>query len=666
MADNKGIEKSTGCADAAGNPNIPYGPKQKLWGELVPKGADITGPSEDPLDVYPHVPPSGLEEHFPVIDYKKFEIPPTGLTKEQRDDALGDLHTFAEEQHEWFTGYQLNQNQKYSERLAWLLDMHTNNLGDPFQTGICTLNTKFCERAVLDYFAALWNVPWPHHDDTITERYPDRYWGYVLSMGSTEANVYGLFNARDYLKGRALIEDAETEPTEDPETEPKEKKFLYADPLAKRDNPNAYKPIVFYSQDTHYSVVKAVRILELTTFYQEGRTKYPGQCPVTENGEWPKEVPSQDFDNGTSGTIDVSALRELVHFFVKRGYPPLIVLNFGSTWKGAYDEVPAVNTMLEDLRYEFPWLWERRVHFDPDRPKFYDVRRGFWLHVDGALGAGYMPFVEMAYNLGEIEWRGPIFDFRNEAVMSICCSMHKWFGAPWPGSVYLTRTGYQLRPPTTPSYIGAADTTLGGSRNAFSSVIFWDYLSRLSYKESMDKVKACEKAADYMVDKLKEIERNVKEVYGEDVDFWIARSKLSLAVRFRLVNPTIKYKFTVDSERLSVPISEKEEQKRTYSHVYVMQSLTEPGTFTPPHLKKIKPVKLKKGHYKIINQLLSDIEQACDEGWHKAFPEWDGDLPNPGPPTPIKAPTPAKENVIMYVPHEGRGLGSFVHPSKRD
>ncbi|UCE17086.1 MAG: histidine decarboxylase [Gemmatimonadota bacterium] len=654
MSDNKNIEKSKGCADPDGNPNIPYGPEQKPWGELVPGGADITGPSEDPIDVYPRVPPPNLTEKFPEIHYRKFEIPPKGLTDGQRKDALKEFRDFAEEQHRWFTGYQTNQNQPYSLRLSWLLDMHTNNVGDPFQTGIFTLNTKFCERAVLDYFAALWNAPWPHHDDTITERYPDRYWGYVLSMGSTEANVYGLFNARDYLKGRALIED--------PETEPLEKKFMYADPLSKPDNPNAYKPIVFYSQDTHYSVVKAVRILELTTFYQEGRMKYPGQCPITENGEWPKEVPSQDIDNGNSGTIDVSALKELVHFFVKRGYPPLIVLNFGSTWKGAYDEVPAVNTMLRDLRYEFPWVWERRVHYDPDRPKLYDVRRGFWLHVDGALGAGYMPFVEMAYNQGKIEWRGPIFDFRNEAVMSICTSMHKWFGAPWPGSVYLTRTGYQLRPPTTPSYIGAADTTLGGSRNAFSSVIFWDYLSRHSYQDSMHEVLECEEAASHLVSELKSLESDLKKKFGDEVDLWIARSKLSLAVRFRLVNPTIKYKFTVDSERLWVPISETEEQERTYSHVYVMQSLMAEKK-RPVKDEKRKPEAVER--YRIIDELMKSIRKACKDDWHHAFPEWDGDQPNPGRTKPITAPARAKDNVIMFVPHEGRGLGSFVHPSKR-
>jgi histidine decarboxylase len=621
-------------ADPAANPNVPYGPEGRPWRELVPAGAAVTSPSVDPISVYPRIPPANVVGRFPRIDYRLFEIPPTGLTADQRAKALRALKRFASTQHARFTGFQANQGERYASDLAWMMDMHANNVGDPFETGLCTLNTKFCERAVVDHFAALWNNRWPHRPDVPGDRHPDSQWGYVLSMGSTEANVYGLFNARDYLKGRSLIEDPESTPGT---------RFLYADPLPE-DNPNAYKPIVFYSQDTHYSVIKAVRILELTTFYEEGRKRFPGQCPITENGEWLEEVPSHNPDNEGSGTIDVDALKELVHFFVERGYPPLIVLNFGSTWKGAYDDVPAVNTMLTDLRYEFPWLWDRRVRYDEDHPRLFDRRRGFWLHIDGALGAGYMPYLEMAYNRGLIGERGPIFDFRNESVMSICCSMHKWFGAPWPGSVYMTRIGYQLAPPDTAGYIGSADTTLGGSRNAFSAVIFWDYLARHGYEKSMNEVLRCLDDAAYLEQRLQELEAKLNaDKPQEHVDLWIARSRLSLAVRFRLLNPSISWKYTVDSERLWVPISPTEEQERTYSHVYVMQSVD-------------------RG---LIDALLKDVEDACEGDWHDAFPAYDGAQPNPGDTRPYVPPVRGKENQILMVPHQGRGLGAFVHPSKR-
>ena len=53
------------------------------------------------------------------------------------------------------------------------------------------------ERGVLNYYASLWNAKWPHDP---TDR--DSYWGYVLTMGSTEGNIHALWSARNYLYGR--------------------------------------------------------------------------------------------------------------------------------------------------------------------------------------------------------------------------------------------------------------------------------------------------------------------------------------------------------------------------------------------------------------------------------------------------------------------------------
>ena len=84
MSENKLTTGKKGCVDAGGDPNIPYGPSQKAWGPQVPVGADVTAPLEDPISVYPQVPPANVEGDFPTIDYRMFEIPPTGLTAGQR------------------------------------------------------------------------------------------------------------------------------------------------------------------------------------------------------------------------------------------------------------------------------------------------------------------------------------------------------------------------------------------------------------------------------------------------------------------------------------------------------------------------------------------------------------------------------------------------------
>jgi hypothetical protein len=62
------------------DPSIPYGPSQLHWSEQVPQGAHPRPPSEDLIKVYPQVPDPDLKGDFPQIDYKWFDIPPTGLT----------------------------------------------------------------------------------------------------------------------------------------------------------------------------------------------------------------------------------------------------------------------------------------------------------------------------------------------------------------------------------------------------------------------------------------------------------------------------------------------------------------------------------------------------------------------------------------------------------
>ena len=56
---------------------------------------------------------------------------------------------------------------------------------------------KWIERNVIDYYASLWNTKWPY-DSTD----PETYWGYVLTMGSTEGNLHAMWSARNYLSGK--------------------------------------------------------------------------------------------------------------------------------------------------------------------------------------------------------------------------------------------------------------------------------------------------------------------------------------------------------------------------------------------------------------------------------------------------------------------------------
>lgn len=598
--------------------NIPYGPKQKPWGDQVPQWAIVTGPSDNPIDLYDQVPPKDVHGSFPVIDFSKFEIPPGGLTKKEYEDAMADFKKFITTKHRNFTGYQTNEFIEGNEELSWLLDIHANNVGDPFTTGIFSLNTKFIERAVLDYFAALWRAKWPFK--TEGEGNDETYWGYVMSMGSTEGNIYGIYNGRVYLSGGKLIADPDAQKKANAKLKrgkfALEKTIKTVNPSDLDDSPNKYKPIAFFSEDTHYSVIKGMSMCSLTTFAEEGNRHYKSLCPITDDGVWPDEVPSHNInhDDPLSGTIKVNDLEKLVEFFVEKGHPIFIVCNQGSTWKGAYDDVPAVDEMLKRLGAKYPWLWERDIEYRVDGKTIRDTRRGFWLHVDGALGAAYLPFLRMAQTQGKLPGKKvPVFDFSIDAVMSVVCSIHKWIGAPWPGGIYMTKRKFQISPPDTAGYIGSPDTTLGGSRNAFTPMLFWKYFARKSYEENIARALETEKVASEFEQELRKLEKELKQKDPE-ADLWIHRSELSLAVLFRMVNEEITYKYTVDSERILVPIEQhgkQYSQYRTYAHVYSMSSL---------------------GQYKLVDKLIGSIRKACKDGWKNAFPDMVDGLPNPSKP----------------------------------
>lgn len=164
----------------------------------VPR-AEFVAPTRgtcDPLEVYPEV---------AEVSHRLFALKPEGLSKEEYTSALERLQQYYHEQRQRYIGYQNTQGENY-EHLAPFLRVHLNNVGDPFASGNLMLNSKVLERAVLDRYASLWRAKWPHDPHDV-----ESYWGYVLSMGSTEGNLYALYNARDYLEGKALLHDPESD-----------------------------------------------------------------------------------------------------------------------------------------------------------------------------------------------------------------------------------------------------------------------------------------------------------------------------------------------------------------------------------------------------------------------------------------------------------------------
>ena len=609
---------------------VPFGADGESWQQMLesPGLANghvglVSGPTGDPQSMYPVEP--GLET-------RDFEIPVGGLSQAARRKALSSIELYLAERRDHMLGYQANQDMNsYPTDLSRFMEGHLNNIGDPFQSGGYKPNTKVVERAVLDYYAALWHAKWPHNPAD-----PESYWGYMLSMGSTEGNMYALWNARDYLGGKALISPVKPGPFG-------AMRYVQAAPQA--DNPNAFKPVAFFSEDTHYSLAKAVRVMGVDTFHAAGEALYKGRCPLKDAegnplAQWPTEVPSRKGPSGHSadgpGYIDIDALEALVRFFAGNGHPIMIVLNYGSTFKGAHDDVRKVCERLLPV-FEDNGLVDRRVHYGKD-PKtgedLADYRRGFWIHVDGALGAGYGPFHRMAYRNPGFGWTPetnlPEFDFglkvssqshgEIDMVSSIALSGHKWPGAPWPCGLFMTKVKYQLMPPSLPEYIGSPDTTFAGSRNGFSPLVLWDHLARHSYQDQVNLVRAAQGLAVYFEERLRDMERK------HGVQLWPARTSGALTVRFRRPSDKLVAKWSLSTECMLMQPG-KQESVRHYAHIFTMRSATREK----------------------IDAFLADLEGECAAGLL--------------PPAEIAAPTAAPvltmaDEVLSLasVPATGRGF----------
>lgn len=544
--------------------------KKKYPGSEPTKGIDL-------VNHYPKV---------PGIDYENFILGHDRMPEEQRKKALSQMKKYYKTQQDNFMGYQANEKfEQFSKDFSQYMDVHINNIGDPFVQGNFTINSKFAERAVLDYFASLWNARWPHEYDASTSTSKDwqeSYWGYILSMGSSEANIYGLWNARDYLKGRAIIID---QPEINKAKEASKSGKAYSAKATSRKlhtkkvhgteiGETTFEPIAFFSQDTHYSIVKFMRILEIETFFEKGLKSYKDECPLKypedypknfseqylDASGWPLEVPSDD-----NGAVYIPALEKLVEFYASKGHPILICFNYGSTFKGAYDDVHGAMKKLTPILKKHG-LYERTLTYEND---ITETRTGYWIHVDGALGAAYMNFYRQS-PLSKKEVDGeriaiPEFDFSVPEVHSISMSGHKWIGIPWPCGIFMSKVKYQLCPVDDPNYIGSPDTTFSGSRNGLSPILIWDFLARNSVEDLIERIKHAEKLCMYMMERFEEIQKA-----HPDIDIWPEHSPTALTIRFRKASDEMTFKYSLSGEDLYV-----DGELREYSHIYFMENITE-------------------------------------------------------------------------------------------
>ena len=264
-------------------------------------------------------------------------------------------------------GYPCSHQFDYTP-LYRFMEFAVNNLGDPFSGSNVRMNTHDFEREVIMSFARLTGIG------------GDDCWGYVTN-GGTEGNMYGLYLARE----------------------------LYPD------------GIVYFSEDTHYSVSKILRLQHTRNIM---------------------------IRSGHTGEMDYRDLEESIR--IHRDVPPIVFANAGTTMTGAVDRLDRIREVLER-----------------------QCTPNAYIHVDAAFSGMILPFVDDP----------PPWHF-GAGADSISISGHKMIGSPLPCGVAMVRKGHMERISRSVEYVGALDTTISGSRNAITPLMLW-YALRLHGEDGL-------------------------------------------------------------------------------------------------------------------------------------------------------------------------------------
>ncbi len=198
--------------------------------------------------------------------------------------------------------------------------------------------------------------------------------------------------------------------------------------------------ICYFSEDTHYSVAKVLRLQHTRNIM----------------------IKSQP-----DGQMDYADLRETLR--IHRDVPPIIFANIGTTMKGAVDDLAQIRAILDDLAIA-----------------------NAYIHADAALSGMILPFVDepQPWNFAD-------------GADSISISGHKMLGAPVPCGVVIARKAHVDLIARSIEYIGALDTTIAGSRSAFSPLLLWHRLRTLGDAGLRQMIQDCLANADYAVRQLR-------------------------------------------------------------------------------------------------------------------------------------------------------------------
>ncbi|NOH73141.1 histidine decarboxylase [Vibrio pectenicida] len=297
---------------------------------------------------------------------------------------LKDLYKVCTESQHQMLGYPVATDYDYRDLWSFF-QFSINNVGDWAEPSNYPLNTFEFEQDVVEYFCHLFDTTF------------DEAWGYVTN-GGTEGNMYGCYLARE--------------------------KF-----------PSG---IVYFSDDTHYSVMKIVRFLNIE--YQMIASSAIGEM---------------DYDD-----LESSLRTNL-------GKSPIIFANIGTTMLGAIDDLKQIQQRLQKVGIS---------------------REKYYIHADAACHGMIVPYLD----------NPPGFSFKH-GIDSISVSGHKMLGSPTPCGIVLALKKHTDKVSHQIEYIAAPDKTLTGSRSGLTALFLWKFIRSSSEQEKKQRVYDCLELAEQVV-----------------------------------------------------------------------------------------------------------------------------------------------------------------------
>ncbi|BDR15161.1 histidine decarboxylase [Vibrio sp. STUT-A11] len=306
------------------------------------------------------------------------------------DEDLGRLNEFwlyCKENQYFNVGYPESADFNYSI-LDKFMQFSINNCGDWREESNYKLNSFEFEKDVISFFSQLFKIS---HQES---------WGYI-SNGGTEGNLFSCYLARELF-------------------------------------PTSY---IYYSEETHYSVDKIARLLNITA----------------------RKIPSL-----TNGEIDYQRLVKQIKKDKQNN--PIIFANIGTTMRGAIDNIERIQLDLATIGLE---------------------KKNYYIHADAALSGMIMPFVDQPHP----------YSFE-DGIDSISVSGHKMIGSPIPCGIVLAKRYMVDQISVEVDYISSRDQTISGSRNGHSALFMWTAIKSHSFSDWQDKVHLCLDMAEYTVQRF--------------------------------------------------------------------------------------------------------------------------------------------------------------------